>query len=121
LLVGYVIKLNKERKEGENMSELQRLYLEAFRLAYTGYSYKELRSLHSNFNSQIDANAIYDARKLLKTILQTHNYPKRLNPSILLRKQDFRIDDGKVSIIYKPKERLTAKIFPTSRQLDLIS
>ena len=36
------------------------VYAEAFRLAYAGYSYRELRVLHKDFNSQIDANAIME-------------------------------------------------------------
>jgi IS605 OrfB family transposase len=75
----------------------------------------------SEYNSQIIANAIYDARKFLKTVLATHNYPKKLNPAPLLRRQDYRIVDGKVHIIYKPNERLGLPIFPSEKQSTLMA
>jgi len=96
------------------------VYAEAFRLAYAGYSYRELRVLHKDFNSQIDANALYDARNFRKAVLKTHNYPKKLNPCPLLRKQDFRIMGNKVSIIYKPRNRLVLNVFPSEKQLKLM-
>jgi IS605 OrfB family transposase len=97
------------------------LYSEAFRLGYAGYSYYELREKHREYNSQIDANALYDARKLRKVVLKTHNYPKQLNPKPLLRKQDFKIKGNEVSIIFKPRERLRLKVFPSEKQLRLIA
>jgi len=99
---------------------LLNVYGESFKLAYAGYSYKALREIHKEYNSQIDANAIYDARNFWKAVLKTHNYPKKLNSSPLLRKQDFRIDGNQVSIIYKPRERLSLKTFPSERQLKLM-
>jgi hypothetical protein len=76
----------------KELEEIFNIYSEAFKLAYSGFSYKKLRSTHKDFNSQIDANAIYDIWGLRKSILKTHNYPKKLNPQPLLRKQDFRIE-----------------------------
>lgn len=105
----------------DQINELYNIYSESFKLAYIGFSYKELRELHKNFNSQIDANAIYDARKLKKLVLKTHNYPKKINPIPFFRKQDFRIKDNKVSLIYKPRERLTLNIFPSVKQLELMN
>jgi IS605 OrfB family transposase len=99
---------------------LLNVYGESFTLAYAGYNYKALREIHKEYSSQIDANAIYDARNFRKTVLKTHNYPKKLKPSPLLRKQDFRIEGNQVSIIYKPRERLSLKIFPSERQLKLM-
>jgi len=76
-----------------------------------------LRSLHADYNSQIDANALYDARAFRKAVLVTHHYPRKLNPRPLLRKQDFRIEGNQVSIIYKPRERLRLGVFPSKKQL----
>jgi putative transposase len=103
------------------MRLLFEVYSNAFKLAYAGCSYRKLRSVHGEYNSQIDANAIYDARKLMKTVLKTHNYPKKLNPKPLLRREDFKIEDNQVSIIYKSKERLRLVVFPSKKQLILIS
>jgi IS605 OrfB family transposase len=97
------------------------VYCESFKLAYAGFTYKELRVIHKGFNSEIDANAIYDAHKFLRTVLKIHNYPKGFNPCVLLRRQDFRLNGSEASIIYKPKDRLIAQIFPTPKQLDLIN
>ncbi len=105
----------------DNVLKLFQTYDEAFRLAYSGFSYHELRAIHKEFNSIIDANAIYDAKKLLKVVLKTHNYPKKLNPKPLLRKQDFRITGNKCSIIFKPGERLELKVFPSEKQLKLMA
>jgi putative transposase len=102
------------------MSEIFSIYTKAFKLAYAGYNYKALREVHKEYNSQIDANAIYDARCFRRAVLKTHNYPKKLNPSPLLRKQDFRIEGNQVSIIYKSRERLRLKVFPSERQLRLM-
>jgi len=98
-----------------------RVYAEAFKLAYAGYDYQTLRKSFPEYNSIIIANAIYDARKFLKTVLKTHNYPKKLNPTPLLRKRDFKIAGGKVSIIYKPKARFTLPVFPSEKQLKFMS
>jgi IS605 OrfB family transposase len=102
------------------IEEIIKVYSEAFKLTYSGFTYKKLRGVHKDFNSQIDANAIYDVRNFLKNILKTHNYPKKLNPQPLLRKQDFKIENNKVSIIYKPRQRLVAGIFPSEKQLKLM-
>jgi IS605 OrfB family transposase len=102
------------------VSEIFKIYTEAFKLAYAGYNYKALRKVHKEYNSQIDANAIYDARCFRRAVLKTHNYPKKLNPSPLLRKQDFRIEGNQVSIIYKPRKRLSLKISPSEKQLKLM-
>jgi putative transposase len=99
---------------------LHGVYEGAFKLAYAGHSYQELREIHRGFNSNIDANALYDARKLRKVVLKTHNYPRKLNPSPFLRKQDFRLEGDKVSVIYKPRSRLTLKMFPSQKQLKLM-
>jgi IS605 OrfB family transposase len=104
----------------ESLQELSQVYLDSFRLAYVGYGYSELRKIHKNYNSQIDANAIYDARNFRRVVIKTHNYPKHLKPSPLLRKEDFRINGNEVRIIYKPKNRLTLKTFPSQRQLKLM-
>jgi IS605 OrfB family transposase len=102
------------------LQELSQVYSESFRLAYVGYGYNELRKIHKNYNSQIDANAIYDARKFLRAVLKTHNYPKKLNPNPLLRKIDFKIVSNQLSIIYKPRERLKLLVFPSEKQLKLM-
>lgn len=105
------------------IEELIEVYSEAFRLGYAGYSYQELRQIHQPYNSQIDANALYDARNFRKVVLKVHNYPRKLNPKPLLRMQDFTLNfmNNKVSIIYKPKNRLVLSIFPTEKQLKEIS
>jgi IS605 OrfB family transposase len=105
----------------DRTEELIKVYAETFRLAYTGYDYRTLRRLFSEYNSQIIANVIYDTRNFLKSILKTHNYPKKLNPMPLLRRQDFKIEGNRVYIIYKPRERLTLSIFPSERQLSLMA
>jgi IS605 OrfB family transposase len=97
------------------------IYSEAYRMAYVGYNYKELRNIHGEYCSQIDSNALYDARSLRKVVLATHNYPERLNPRPLLRKQDFKIKGNSVTIIYKPRERLKLLVFPSEKQLKLMS
>jgi putative transposase len=102
------------------LSEIAKIYSEAFKLAYSGYTYRELRHIHKEYNSTIDSNAIYDARKFLKAVLKTHNYPKKLKPSILLRRKDFKINGNKISIIYKPKERLILGVYPSDKQLMLM-
>jgi len=103
------------------LREIISIYQQSFRLAYAGYTYKELRCLHKEYNSQLDANAIYDARKFLKAVLKIHNYPKKLNPKPLLRNVDFKIVDNQLNIIYKPRERLKLIVFPTEKQLKLMS
>jgi IS605 OrfB family transposase len=103
------------------IEELMNVYSEVFKLAYAGCDYRTLRRLFPEYNSILIANAIYDARNFLKIILRTHNYPKKLNPMPLLRKQDFRIDGNKVHLIYKSRERLTLSIFPSEKQLSLIA
>ncbi|MEM2830970.1 MAG: transposase [Candidatus Jordarchaeales archaeon] len=103
------------------ISEVVSIYLESFRLGYAGYSYRELRQIHSEYNSQIDSNALYDAKTFRRIILKTHNYPKRLNPKPLLRQQDFRINGNEVSIVYKPRERLKLKVFPSEKQIVLMN
>jgi putative transposase len=103
------------------LEELMNVYTEAFKLAYSGYDYRTLRGLFPEYNSIVIANAIYDARKLLKAVLKTHNYPRKLNPTPLFRKQDFRIDGNKVYLIYKPRERLTLSIFPSEKQLSFMA
>lgn len=105
---------------GEKLSEIVDLYSEAFRCGYVGFSYRKLREIHKDFNSQLDANALYDARNFHKIVLKTHNYPKKLNPSPLLRRQDLKIDGNKVSIIYKPRKRLVLGVFPSEKQLKLM-
>jgi IS605 OrfB family transposase len=97
------------------------VYSSAFKLAYGGYLYRKLRSVHGEYNSQIDSNAIYDARKFMKAVLKTHNYPKKLNPKPLLRNIDFKIVDNQLNIIYKPRERLKLLVFPSGKQLKLMS
>jgi len=103
------------------LEDLMEAYAEIFKLAYVGYGYQTLRKAFPEYNSIIVANAIYDARKLLKTVLKTHNYPKKLNPTPLLRKKDFRMAEGRIHIIYKPKERLCLPIFPSEKQLKLMA
>jgi putative transposase len=102
------------------MGIMMRIYSEVFKLAYAGYDYRTLRKLFPEYSSPLISNAIYDARKTLRAVLKTHNYPKHLNPSVMLRRQDFKIENREVSILYKPRKRLIAKIFPTARQCDLI-
>jgi IS605 OrfB family transposase len=80
-----------------------------------------LRKIHKKYNSQLDANAIYDARALRKAILKKHRYPKKFNPQPLFRKQDFKIEKNRVSLIYKPHNRLDLTVFPSDRQLTEIS
>jgi putative transposase len=104
----------------EQLESLIETYREAFKLAYSGFNYRYLRNLHSDYNSQIDANAIYDAFLFRRTILKTHNYPRQLNPFPLLRTQDYRIEGNKVSIIYKPRRRLVLGIYPSEKQLNLM-
>lgn len=101
--------------------EIFKIYEESFRLGYSGYSYRELRETHKEYNSLIDANALYDARMLRKSVLKQHHYPKQLNPQPLLRKQDFKIKGNQIEIIYKPRSRLVAKIFPSEKQLKKMS
>ena len=107
--------------EANPVEELMQVYAEAFKLAYVGYDYQALRKTFPEYNSQIVANAIYDARKFRKVVLKTHNYPKKLNPTPLLRKQDFKMAEGRIHIIYKPKERLCLPIFPSEKQLKLMA
>jgi putative transposase len=112
---------DREASKGGKVEELMAVYDRAFKLAYAGYDYRTLRRLFPEYNSQIIANVIYDARKFLKSILKTHNYPKKLNPMPLLRRQDFKIEGNRVSVIYKPRERLILSIFPSERQLSLMA
>jgi len=100
------------------IKNLLNIYSNVFHLTYTGYSYKQLRSIFSIYNSQIIANAIYDTRCLRKTVLKTHSYPKKFKQNLFLRRQDYRIEGNKVSIIYKPRNRLVLNIFPTEKQLE---
>jgi IS605 OrfB family transposase len=100
------------------IENLANIYKEMFRLAYAGYSYQEIRKMFSEYSSQLVANAIYDVRALRKSVLKLHSYPKKLNPTILLRKKDYRIEGNKVSIIYKPRNRLVLSVFPSEKQLE---
>jgi IS605 OrfB family transposase len=104
----------------KELPALLNVYSEAFKLAYAGCGYVTLREVHKEYNSQIDANAIYDARKFLKSRIKAHNYPTRVQHPPLLRKQDFRIKLNELSIIYKPQNRLVLKVFPSPRQLELM-
>jgi IS605 OrfB family transposase len=114
--------VGSDREAGKRkVEELMNVYAEAFKLAYAGCDYRSLRKLFPEYNSQITGNAIYDARKLLKAVLKTHEYPRKLNPMLLLRKRDFRIDGNKVHLIYKPRERLNLSIFPSRKQLSLMA
>jgi IS605 OrfB family transposase len=99
------------------LNNLCKIYLESFRLAYVGYGYHYLRQIHSSYNSQIDTNALYDAKNFRKAVLSTHHYPRKINQQPLLRKQDFKIEGNKLLIIYKPRNRLTLSIFPSEKQL----
>jgi IS605 OrfB family transposase len=109
---------------GQGASEVEELvevYREAFRLAYAGYDYHYLRNLHLDYNSQIDANAIHDASKFTEVVLKTHNYPKHhLKPSPLLRRQDYRIEGNRISLIFRPRNRLVLGIYPSQKQLKLM-
>jgi hypothetical protein len=69
--------------------EVIKTYQEAFRLAYSVLDYHHLRTFHSNYNSQIDADAIHDAFLFRRTVLKTHNYPRHLSRFPLLRVQDY--------------------------------
>ena len=103
------------------IQKIKEVYTQAFKLSYSGYSYKELRKMFSEYNSQIIANAQFFAFKFRRTVLKTHNYPKKLNPKLFLRKQDYKfISKNQVEIIYKPRNRLKLKVFPTEKQLKLM-
>jgi putative transposase len=102
----------------EVLKNLLNAYSDVFRLAYTGYSYKQLRNIFPSYNSQIIANAIYNTRYLRKSVLKIHSYPKKFEQNLFLRKQDYRIEGNKVSIIYKPRNRLVLNVFPTGKQLE---
>jgi IS605 OrfB family transposase len=108
-------------QQDKRIEELYNVYSQAFCLAYTGFSYRQLRSVFPSYNSQIIANALYYATKFRKTIIKTHDYPKKLNSSFFFRINDYNIDESEIKIIYKPKNRLKVSIFPSEKQIKLMS
>jgi len=108
-------------QQDKRIEELYNVYSQAFRLAYAGYSYKQLRSVFPSYNSNIIVNALYYAKKLRRVIIKIHNYPKKLNPSLFFRARDYSIDESEIKIIYKPKNRLKVSIFPSENQIKLMS
>jgi IS605 OrfB family transposase len=101
--------------------ELIRVYSEAFKLAYAGCGYRELRGLYRGYHSDVLASAVYYARKLLKAVLRTHRYPRRMEPAVALKKEDFRIRGSQVSIAFKADRRLVLGIYPSEKQLALMA
>jgi IS605 OrfB family transposase len=105
-------------KQKPEFNELLRAYSQAFRLAYFGYDYHTIRKELPEYNSQIVANAIYDARGLRKSVLATHSYPKKplTRNYVFLRKQDINGE----SIIFKPRNRIYFKRYPSERQISIM-
>ncbi len=102
------------------LDEFSKVYSTIFRYGYSGYSYSQLRRMFPEYNSQIVANALYQAFLFRRTILKTHNYPKKLNANVFLRSNDYKIKGNEVEIIYKPRNRIKLKVFPTEKQIKLM-
>jgi len=80
-------------EQNERLLDLFNAYSQSFRLGYCGYSYFYLRKIFPNYNSLIIANSIYDAFKFRKGVIKSHNYPRKLNQNILLRKASCGIEE----------------------------
>jgi len=107
-------------EQNKKLLDLFNAYSQSFRLGYCGYSYFYLRKIFPSYNSQIIANSIYDAFKFRKSVIKSHSYPKKLNPNILLRKEDIKYDfeNKKINFIYKPRDRITLNFYPSEKQLE---
>lgn len=113
------LKIPIEQKE--KFDDLRGTYQEAFRLAYAGYDYEDLRNEFPEFSSQVVSNAKYDAKKFTKQVLETRQYPKeKAGQNPLLRKQDIDIDleEKRAEVIYKPYSRISFDIYPSRKQIE---
>ena len=103
-------------EQREEFDDLIKAYSEAYRLAYAGYNYSELRKKFPEYNSQLINNARYEAENFRKTVVKCLNIPKK--PLVrnygFFRVQD--IDYEKGEVIYKPFNRIKFKYYPSEKQ-----
>jgi len=85
--------------------------------------YKKLREKYLEYNSQIIVNAYKFASEAVKSCIKLCRSNKRTRfpslskvQSIHLRKEDLSFDGEKIKVIYKPRERIEIKVFPSDKQ-----
>lgn len=103
-------------EQKEEFGDLIRVYSEAYRLAYAGCNYSELRKKFPEYNSQVTNNARHEAENYRKTVVKSLSIPKKLlvRNYAFLRRQD--IDYEKGELIYKPFNRIKFKYYPSDKQ-----
>ena len=111
----------EQRRE---FDELYNTYKHIFELKFkSDLSYKSLRLLFPNIHSALLANALTDEFQFFKAVRKKKARPKEpIKPSILLRSKHVKFDDDftTATIIYKPHNPLTFKIYPTEKQRELL-
>ena len=103
-------------EQKEEFNDLIRIYSEAYRLAYAGYKYSELRKKFPEYNSQVINNARYEAEIFRKMVIKSLNIPKKplIRNYAFFRLHDINYEKGE--LIYKPYKRIKFKYYPSDKQ-----
>ena len=120
---GATLTLRIPIQQVKEFDELYSTYKRIFELKFkSDLSYKSLRLLFPTIHSEIIANALNDEFQFFKAVRKSKAWPKELRPSLLLRPTHIKFNDNSntATIIYKPRQPLTFRIYPTEKQRELL-
>ena len=121
---GATLTLRIPIEQRSEFDEIYNIYRRAFELKFKcDLSYKSLRLLFPTIHSALLANALTDEFQFFKAVRKNKTWPKELpQPSILLRPKHIKFDKDltTATIIYKPHQPLTFRIYPTKKQRDML-
>ena len=111
-------------EQRHEFEEIYTIYQRAFELVFKAQlSLKSLKQIFPEIHSALLDNARMDERQFFNAVRKNKAWPKELpQPSILLRPKHIKFDDEyrTATIIYKPRQPLMFRIYPTNHQKQLL-